>query len=56
MNTRPAFSPDGHHLAFVRGSQPNVSLVVIYIETGQETVVANNVPSVRPVWRTVGPQ
>ncbi len=54
LNMKPAFSPDGRYLAFVRGNSPSVSLVVIHIETGQETVVANNALSVRPVWRTTG--
>ena len=51
-NMKPAFSPDGRYLAFVRGSQPNVSLIVVNVQTGEETVVANDAASVRPVWRT----
>ena len=52
LNTKPAFSPDGRYLAFVRGSQPNVSLIVVNVQTGEETLVANDAASARPVWRT----
>ncbi len=52
MNTRAAFSPDGRSLAFVRGSQPNVSLIVVNVQTGEETLVAHDAASARPVWRT----
>ncbi len=51
MNTRAAFSPDGRYLAFVRGSQPNVSLIVVNVQTGEETLVAHDAASARPVWR-----
>ena len=52
LNMKPAFSPDGRYLAFVRGSQPNVSLIVVNVQTGEETLVANDAASARPVWRT----
>lgn len=52
LNTKPAFSPDGRYLAFVRGSQPNVNLIVVNVQTGEETLVAHDAASARPVWRT----
>ena len=51
-NNRPVFSPNGRYLAFVRGNQPSVSLVVVNVQTGEETIVAHDAQSIRPVWRT----
>ncbi len=53
-NMKSAFSPDGRYLAFVRASQSNGSLVLVHIETGEEFILANDVQSIRPVWRTNG--
>ncbi|MFM9962832.1 MAG: TolB family protein [Planctomycetaceae bacterium] len=52
LNMKSAFSPDGRYLAFVRGSQPNIRLIVVNVQTGEETLVAHDAASARPVWRT----
>ena len=53
FNTKPAFSPDGHFLAFVRGNdRSNARLVIVNMQTGEETILANDVQLIRPVWRT----
>ena len=53
FNTRAAFSPDGKYLAFLRGLESPARLLIVNIETGQETLIATDAQSSRPIWRTV---
>ncbi len=52
MNTRAVFSPNSRYLAFVRGYRP-CRLVVLNVETDEETIVAEDTESIRPVWRKI---
>jgi Tol biopolymer transport system component len=51
-NNKPLFSPDGRYLALLRGEGQIACLVIVNVETGEETIVANDASSIRPVWRS----
>jgi hypothetical protein len=40
--TRPTFSPDGRYLAFIRGLKSPSCVVIVEIQTGEETIIAND--------------
>ncbi len=52
-NTRSTFSPDGRYIAFIRGLQSPACVVIVDVQTGEETVIANDAQPVRPVWHAV---
>ena len=52
FNTRAAFSPDGKYLAFTRGEHVPVSVIIVNVETGRETVISHDAQATRPIWIT----
>ena len=53
FNTFASFSPDGKYLAFIRGQPPDARVMIVNIETGQETLICNDAVPSHPVWITI---
>ncbi len=51
-NSRAVFSPDGLHIAFLRGMSAPAKLVVVNAKTGEEKILTEDAAIVRPVWRS----
>ncbi len=49
-NSQPSYSPDGRSIAFLRGENPRASLILLDVETGQETILADDAWLIRPAW------